>query len=334
MHLQNDFRNVYNYDDDAVIIDSGEFDIQLSLIKTKKKEEKDFNVKFDIITGQILEISPVTIVKENPRHSIISINDTKIKRLISGKLPFSSVSVKFSEQIENYVIIDTTRNNYKPLLTQCIFDSEVAPIKIVTDYTYKKIKVNIDYIAYRNILSAMAIHEAELSSKNDMTVFFVDANDYTKLKGSVNFTLTDLLEKEKLEFSAKWLPDYSSNTIEALHSEIGINVALSESYLPIEKERVDYTRPQILYKQEENVLFLQSVMSNPDNYKVKNKINFFIFKKNDPGVLLGRISVTKEKLANFNNLNFAINSNVQVSVTTDHKHLYIEDNNASTHYKF
>lgn len=334
MHLQNDFSNVYNYDDDAVIIDSGEFDVQLSIIKTKKKEEKDFNVKFDIITGQIVEISPVAILRENPRHSVISINDTKIKGLISGKLPFSSVTVKFSEQIENFVIVDIAKNAHKLLLTQCVVDSEVAPIKIVTDYTYKKIKINIDYIAYRNIISSMSVHEVELSSNNDMTIFFVDANDYTKLKGSVNFSLTNLLEHEKLEFYANWLPDYSSNAIAALHTDIGINVSLSESYLPIEKERVDYTRPQILYKQEGNVLFLQSVMNDPDNYKVKNKINFFIFKKNDPGILLGRISVVKEKLANFNSLNFAINSNVQVSVTTDHKHLYIEDNDASTHYKF
>ena len=71
-----------------------------------------------------------------------------------------------------------------------------------------------------------------------------------------------------------------------------------------------------------------------DNYRVRDIINLYFHKQDDPSVLLGKIAVEKSKFDNFGKFNLLMNYNKKVVVSTDHSYLYIEDNDASTYFKF
>jgi hypothetical protein len=153
-------------------------------------------------------------------------------------------------------------------------------------------------------------------------------------KTAINFD--ELLEKGIVERNAKWLPNYHSTDFNVMYSNMKLDVTIKtavDSDLTV-TEYDTISRPHILYKQQNSVLFLQSIMENPDNYKVRDVVNLFIHKYNDPAVLLGKISVDKNKFKNFGTFNLVMNYNDKVKVSTDHTYLYIEDNDVSTYYKF
>ena len=171
-------------------------------------------------------------------------------------------------------------------------------------------------------------------NKEKLDLYIISAYDRTNLHNKIRIDLRELILETQLTFEAKWLPD-SSIPLSAMHTpNLGFKISIIDNMEFNENNSESVMRPQILYKQTESFLFVQSIMENTDNYRLRDKINLFIHKYNDPGVLLGKIEIDRKKLDNFGSVNLIMNYKEKISISTDHSYIYIEDNDASTYYKF
>ena len=337
-HEENNGTNA-THNDDVVLEDAGTFDIQLSIIRLKEQKELQFYIRFDHVSGALYEISPVEIITDDIRHKVITVvkNDPILTKLLTFKIPYSKVAVKFSLEKNLFELTELSSINnrtHEHNLMPCVYNKENSPIEVNVDTVLKKIHVNLNKKAYRNYISSLSFLERELFSKDSIKFYFVDSNDYTMLHSSVTISLKSLLSAGSHTINAPWLPDTDDNSIGIMHSITNFDISINRGNILQEEDSVISMRPQILYKQRDNLLFVQSIMENADNYSISDVLNFYVFKSSDPSRLLTKIAVDKNKLNNFGSINMLMTTNDKVSLHCDNEHLYIEDNDVSTYYKF
>lgn len=322
-------------DTDSDLILTGDFDIQVSIIKKKKKAPVKFYIKFDLFTGKILEISPLKIVNSNIRHGLIESEFNElINSLLTAKIPYSKSHVTFNEDKKEFEL--QVINRHKKSNSHLIFakHDEISPICINIDTILKSIHVVFDDKQYKIYISKVASDENSFYRNRYIDFYFSKNGDMTKLVDKITCDFDDLIKLGKISFRADWIADIKE-TVTVMHSpNLGFTASVSYNQIDKEPRNTSVMKPQILYKQTDSMISLQSIMENTDNYKINNKINLFIHKSNDPSILLGKIQIDKEKFNNFGSVNLIMNYKEKVKISTDHSYIYIEDNDVSTYYKF
>jgi hypothetical protein len=133
-----------------------------------------------------------------------------------------------------------------------------------------------------------------------------------------------------------WLPNDPRQFENFMFIHLGARFNISFGMVTPEErnEIVALERPQILYKQKGSTISFQSIMNNVANYKVQDTVNFYCYKQDDPAKLLDKIKIPKEDLDKFNQFSVKLKYSDKIKILSDHDHLYIEDNDVSTYYKF
>jgi hypothetical protein len=173
-------------------------------------------------------------------------------------------------------------------------------------------------------------------TNNDIVFYLFDKADPTLLYDKYSVNLKTLIEHEYMVFKAEWLDLMRTNTFSLLTSNIGFNVNLQidEQYVT---DHLDY---EILYTESYpetpmmklNVAYhyieVESLIVNPENYKISDEFCIYIYKESEPETLLRKYIINRNDLANHNKFILDdIGISDRVSAVCDQQHIKVEINN-------
>lgn len=318
-----------------------EFDIQPRLLKRRENKLKVFYVEYDRLTRHIVEITPEVKSKPSSIKNLIltTAKVDLVADVFSGKCPISKISVVYDrEKKQHDIILNTT------LFEKTEFDyvyaamDNVGPVHLYCDLIFKKIRIVVDYDKLKKYISSDWRTEQSLERSNmHINIFCINAADKTMLFDRLHLNIFELCTEESLVFHCSWLPDLEEDlkNIGFVYYDNDMPITFSaHNGAPnhIDNDTVD--KPQIVYKQKETTMLIQSIMMNPNSYKINDEITLYFFDKEDPTMLLGVKKIPRTSLNNYGVLEVEIDFKRSANVITDHLHLYLEDSNASTNYRF
>ena len=318
-----------------------EFDVQPRLLKRRENKLKVFYVEYDRLTRHIIEITPEAKSKPSNIKNLL-LTTTKIDLVadvFSGKCPISKISVIYDrEKKQHDIVLNTTL--FEKTEFDYVFASvdNVGPVHLYCDLVFKKIRIVVDYDKLKKYISSDWRTEQSLERSNmHVNIFCIDASDKTRLFDRLHLNIFELCTEETLVFDCGWLPDLETDmkNIGFVYYDNDLPITFSSTINAehqVDDDSVD--KPQIVYKQKDTTMLIQSIMMNPNSYKINDEITFYFFDKEDPTVLLGVKKIPRASLNNYGLLKVEIDFNRAANVITDHLHLYLEDSNASTNYRF
>ena len=329
-------------EDDLLIFDDFELveDQQASILHTKQKEDLDYYIEFDVFTRELTEVSPVEIVQPRSfRHNIfVKKIDNTIKKLLAAKIPTSRVKVQFNPLTNEHDLV--VENKSKRFYDEYFFIQNKkdtrSPIHLDCNTVLKQVVVNLNSDEFKKYISSSNLDEDEIRLNNEIKFYCFDENNPTSLHGGFTVNTDDLLKNYQVTVPCHWLPNnpevFEKYTFIHLGANFNISFGLKEPNPA--QEVIVLERPQILYKQQGSTISFQSIMNNADNYKIQDTVNFYCYKQDNPSELLFKLNVPKNKLDKFNSFSVKLKFNDKIKILSDHEHLYIEDNDVSTYYKF
>jgi hypothetical protein len=331
-----------NEDDDLLIFDDFELveDQELSILHTKKKELPEYYIEFDVFTREVTEISPVQIIQARSfRHNIfVKKEDDILKKILYSKLPPSKVKAWFNPITnEHDLVLNTRRNNVADQFFFVQNKKDVpGPIHLDCDLIRKCIRVTFSSEEFKKYISTVSRDEDEMRLNDEIKFYCFHENNPTLLYGSFVVKVNELLENHQTTVACHWFPDdhreFENYAFMHMGANFNISFGLTEPEIKVEETVLE--RPQILYKQEGSTVSFQSIMNNAANYKIQDTVNFYCYQEDDPSKLLFKLNVPKESLDKFNSFSVKLQFEDKIKILSDHAHLYIEDNDVSTYYKF
>jgi hypothetical protein len=324
-----------------ILLQDYEFDVQPRLLRKKEKKELEFFVEYDKLTNSIIEITPEKReAASSLRYGIfVTKQENIINKIFDGRIPLSRLHVKHNKDRSKEITLESP--SYLKSEFDYVFvpdDNPEAVVHVYCDIVLKKISVVLDYEKLKRYMSSDNLSEHRLERNNGhFSLFCIDKTDRTRLHDKIDINIFELCNLQQIEKKCNWLPDSKDDfkKISFLHynNELPLTFSLQNEY---ERPTLggNYERPQIIYKQDGNKLFLQSIMQDTNNFKINEEITFYMFSKFDPTRLMEYKRINRSALNNFNLYEIELKSKDAVRLTTDHLHLHLEDNYASTYYRF
>lgn len=329
-------------EDDLLVFDDFELieDEQASILHTKKKEDIDYYIEFDVFTGEVTEISPVEIIQPRSfRHNIFvkKVNDT-IKKILHSKIPVSRIKAWFNPTTNEHDL--TITNRYRKAFDEYFFVQDRkdlrSPIHLDCNLVLKRTTAIFNTEEFKKYISSASLEEDDIKMAKEIKFYCFEENNPTILHGGFTINSDELMENHRVAVPCHWFPDdhrlFSKYTF--IHSGANFNISFGLTEPESKPDPVILERPQILYKQQGTTISFQSIMNNVANYKIQDTVNFYCYKQDDPSKLLFKLNIPKNDLDKFNSFSIKLKSDEKIKILSDHAHLYIEDNDVSTYYKF
>jgi hypothetical protein len=317
-----------------------EFDLQPRLLKRRENKLKRFYIEYNKLTRHIVEITPEhRETTNNIRHAILATSKVDlVADIFSGKCPLSKISVIYDNLTKNYDISLNDRMSKKTEFDYVFASADtIGPIHLYCDLVFKKIRIKIDYDKFKKYVSSDWSTEESLQRSNiSISIFCMDSTDRTRLFDKLVVNVFELCTLETLEFNCAWLPDSQEEfeKIAFVYYDNDLRLTYSLNNMQHSVLENEVSRPQIVYKQKEDSMIIQSIMMNTSSYKINEQITFYFFDKENPTVLYDVKKIPSASLNNYGVLEIDINFNRPASVITDHLHIYLEDSDVSTDYRF
>jgi hypothetical protein len=329
-------------EDDLLAFDDFELveDEQASILHTKNKDDIDYYIEFDVFTREVTEISPVEIIQPRSfRHNIfIKKIDDIIKKVLQSKIPTSRIKAWFNPVTNEHDLV--VSNSYKKAFDEYFFVQNQkdirSPIHLDCNLILKKTTVLFNTDEFKKYISSVAVEEEDIRLAKEIKFYCFEENNPTMLHGGFTVNSDELMEKHSVIIPCHWFPNdhrrFDKYTF--IHSGANFNISFGLTEPEAVSDLVILERPQVLYKQQGSTISFQSIMNNVANYKIQDTVNFYCYKKDDPSRLLFKLNVPKNDLDKFNSFSVKLNFDDKIKILSDHAHLYIEDNDVSTYYKF
>jgi len=314
-----------------------EIDIQQTVLKKRStKKEQELFVEYDRLTFTVCTVSPVKIEPSKNRNLVTAVPESNITaRLFQNKMSLANLVVKRNE-INNSLELAENKVKRKSEFDFVFASNEPSYIHLNCDLVSKKITVRFDYIIFKSLMYQERILEKDLAALPDLiTVYCLDKTERSCLLGKIVIPIRELFNLHSLDFTCKWLPDNEQRfeNIGFLYYDNDQTISVGHSissYLPT----ISKYKPNLLYKQQGNVLYLQSMMQDVNSFRLGKDITFYHFCKNDPSVMLGSVLLNSTKLNNYNYFEVAINTTKEVRLISNYFHLHLEESDAVTDYQF
>lgn len=329
-------------EEDFLIFDDFEVieEAATSILHVKQKNDLYYYIEFDIFSRELTEISPVEIVQPRSfRHNIfVRKKDSIIIDLLQAKIPISKVRVNFDPKTSEHDLIrfdQRKRKSGEYFFIQNKKDVR-SPIHIDCNLVLKKISVTLNPDEFKKFISSSNIEENDINLADEIQFYCFDEDNPTLLRGGFKINSKQLLTTHQVSLSCHWLPNDPRHfeKFTFMHMGARFNISFGTVAPGESNESLALERPQILYKQQGSTVSFQSIMNNVDNYKVRDDVNFYCYKQDDPARLLDKIKIPKENLDKFNQFSVQLDYSDKIKILSDHEHLYIEDNDVSAYYKF
>lgn len=325
-------------DDDYQEGDVEEFDIQPRVLKKRSTiQEQQVYVEYDRLTYNIITISPKEIEPSKRRNLITKINTSSLtNRVFENKLPLSKLTIK-KNQASGLLELLQHRQRHKSEF-DFIFAStlEYSYIHLVCDVVSKNIHITFDSDIFKLNMASEKITEKDLEELPDyIEIYCIDKNERSRLLGKFTVSTKELFESYNVTYKCSWLPDSVDKLKNIGFLYYNDNQIISVGHDLIKKPMFTNNselKPNLLYKQQGNVLYLQSTVQDISSYRVSDNIVLFLYQKYDPTKMLGSITLNSEQLNNYNQFEVKLNTKKEVKLLCNYLHLHTKEENASTYY--
>lgn len=306
---------VNDFDDDFELItdDADDNAPEASLLSINDSVTNlGYYVVFDRSSGKILSINhfAATELQSNQKELFLK-ESRELDSLFSNKLNIDKLHVKYDLISKNYVLI--VRRTYDRL-----FEHEFTLVDIeetnnaLIDVMFNVVNKNVYFKPnHKRLAYYLSNHTPEyvLELSNDDLVFYVfDEQDPTLLHDKYSVKLQQLIAEDYVKFKADWLDLMRTKKLKILASNAGIEYSLTidDTYV---KDHLEYNEvnveeypelPSMKLVIQENLVYVESLMTNPANYKLTDKIDLYLHKAGEPETLLRKYNINRNDLANNN----------------------------------
>jgi len=317
-----------------------EFDIQKRVLKSRNTDkEQRVYVEYNRLTGLPVVASPMEIFPSEKRNSIAVITaSTLTKKLFENKLSLSKLIVKKNQTTNEFELTHNKQRRKGEFDFIFATNAERSFIHLHCDVVTKKIQLIFDYNIFKLNMLLEKISEKHLEELPDyIEIYCIDKNERSKLFGKFTVSSRELFEKHDISFKCSWLPDDVSGLKNIGFLYYNDNQIISYDYKSNEnlvaENNLDYL-PNLLYKQEGNMLKLQSTIQDINTFRLNEDIELYICEKHDPTMMLGSIKLSSNQLNNYNNFEIKLTSEKEVKLVCNYFHLHAKEEDASTDYQF
>jgi hypothetical protein len=318
---------------DAVV---DEFDIQLTVLKKRspKKEQKVY-VEYNRLTYSLCSISPKEI-EASARRNLIAIVDasTITNKLFQNKLALSSVKIKKNQDSGLLELVEHVNKTKKEFDFIFATNTDKSYIHLDIDVVDKTVYVIFDYNIFKANLANDLITEKDLQDLPDkIEIFCIDKIEKSRLFGKITIDTKELFELHSIRYPCAWLPDQASelDNIGFLYYDNSQMISVGQSAQTKIENNLE-SKPNLLYKQQGNVLQLQSTMEDVSAFRLNDDITFYFYDKNDPAMMLGTTTLSSNQFNNYNHFELELNTKKEIKIISNYFHLHIEESDANAYY--
>lgn len=315
-----------------------EFDIQKTVLKSRNtKKEQRVYVEYDRLTSLPVAVSPVEIQTAVKRNSIAVIAESTLTtQLLQNRLSLSKLIIKRNHQTGQLELIQNRQRKKGEFDFIFATDTEKSFIHLQCCVVTKKIQVIFDYNIFKlNMLLEKTLEKNLEELPDYLEIYCIDKTERSKLFGKIKVATKDLFEHHNINFTCAWLPDSISDLKNIGFLYFNDNQIISYDYQStnelVTENRLDY-RPNLLYKQEGNVLKLQSTIQNIDSFRLNDLVELYICQKYDPTMMMGSVKFSSKELNNYNNFEIKLSSDKEIRLVCNYFHLHAKEEDASTNY--
>jgi len=317
--------------------DVEEFDIQPRVLKKRETNKPQcVYVEYDRLTYNITAISPTKITTSTRRSLIITIEPSQLTtKLFENKIPLSKLKVKKNTDNGKFELLFNKSRRKGEFDFVFATKEERSYIHLVCDVISKNIHITFSSEIFKQNFTIEKITEQDLEELPEyIEIYCIDKNERSRLFGKFTINSKKLFEAHELTYKCPWLPD----NIDRL-KEIGFVYYNDNQLISVGYETTNELpstnnfsfKPNLVYKQQGNVLKLQSNIKDINSYRLSNNIELFLYQKNDPAKMIGSIKLKSELLNNYNQFDIELKTEKEVKLLCNYFHLHTEEENANTY---
>lgn len=314
-----------------------EFDIQLSVLKKRNaKKEQQVYVEYDRLTYNIASISPTEILASSRRSVIIKVNPSNlITKVLDNKLSLSKLKIKKNQDNGILELIQYKQRHKSEFDFIFATTTEHSYIHLVCDVISKNIHIRFDDDIFKFNFSTEKLTEKDLEElPSYIEIYCTEKNEPSRLLEKFTISTKELFEEHEITYRCAWLPDNAEqlkNIGFLYYNDSQIISVGTRSFEQPTANNFEY-KPNLLYKQQGNVLKLQSTINDIDSFRLHNDLILYFYQKYDPAKMLGSIKLNSKELNNYNQFEIKLSTDKEVRLLCNYLHLHTEEENASTYY--
>lgn len=315
-----------------------EFDIQKTILKKKEKRTGRYYIEYDKLTNNVIKVSPNFLQASDIRKDVfVKDEDDLIANIFYRKVPLHKLRVKYNKKLNKkilYLHAWERRNEFDYVLNSRNNSNHF--IHVYCDLISKKISANFISDNFKELYTEDVISEQNLSTTpKNLDIYCLNVHERSRLYDKLSLNLSSLFLDHELTFNCHWLPHTADlfQNFGFLHYNYDFNISVSTEPVLIPIKTVDY-KPAILYKQENDEVTIQSAIHDKNNFKLGDKILFYIFSYYDPTLILDTLELDSTMLNNYNQFKHRLNCNKEIKMLSNYSHLHVEKINDNSHYKF
>lgn len=319
------------------LIDEEEFDVQKTILRKKEKRKHQFYIEYDRLTNSIIKISPNVIYPSDIRKDIlIKEEDKLITDIFLRRVPVNRLRIKYNRK-SNQKILYLQNNFIKNEFNYVLNNSNAHEfIYLHCDLTGKKININFISDNFKNLYSDDILSEQNLAETPQyLNLFCINKFEKSYLYDRLKINMEDLFRDMELSYRCNWLPDSEKEfkNLGFLHYNYDFNISAGTDPLLVPIEKYDH-KPNIIYKQEQDKIIIQSMIVNINNFRLDNTIKFYFFDYYDPTTVLGSLELDSTILNNYGQYQYNLFDSRLVKILSNYSHLHIEKIYDNSYYKF
>lgn len=332
--------NEVNEDFELVTSDADDNAVEADLlIEATPAESAGYYVLFDRSSGAIVSVNRDPSVTTDSTLELYLPGHRDLDAIFSNKLNVDKLKVKYDLSKKAYVL--TASKDFSSLFVHEFILVDIKPVEdFIIDVRFnlvsKKVYFKINYKILSFYLSTQTPEYVLELTNNDIVFYLFDKLNPTMLYDKYAVSLRTLIENEYMVFDADWLDLMRTHTFSLLTSNVGFNINLSidEQYV---KDHLDYEvmytdsypeTPLIKLNIAYHYIELESLIINPENFKIAEEFCLYIFKEGEPETLLRKYVINRNELADHNKFildDIGLSGNV--SAVCDPRYINVEINN-------
>lgn len=307
------------------------------LIESTPSDSPGYYVLFDKSAGTILSISRTSATSATSNnHELYLPGHKELDKIFSNKLNVDKLKIKYDLSKKSYILVASA--NFSSLFMHEFILVDIEPTdNYIMDVRFNLVNKNVYFKLNYKILSYYLSTQTpeyvlELTNK-DIVFYLFDKLNPTMLYEKYEINLQSLIDNEYIVFKAEWLDLMRTHKFSLLTSNVGINVNLSidDQYV---RDHLDYEvldtdsypeTPMLKLHVAYHYVEVESLINNPENYKIPNEFNLYIYREGDPASILRKYIINRQDLANQNKFILDdLGISGRISAVCDLRHINVE----------
>lgn len=310
-----------------------EFDVQTSVLKKRNKDvEQKVYVEYDRINNTVVSVSPIFIKPTSNRNIVETVKPSELtNNLFNNKISLSKITIKKNKET-NLFELEFNKPIIKSEFDYIFASNEQRSfIHINCDVVTKKLEITFDYELFIAQYGAENLSEKDLAEYPEhIVIYCIDKMERSRLFDTITVSTADLFKYHNIRISAPWLPNNESLLKNYGFVYYNNNQKISVGSIPKIIVNEAIYKSNLLYKQQGNVLQLQSNMQNIMSFYVDEDVMLYSYAKHDPTKILESYKISRDQFNNYNYFEIKMKTTQPVKLTSDCFHLLIKESDVYT----